>query len=125
MILNQQFENRDYPLSIASLGDQKLDNVKTYRYLGAEIKYDEPTTGLAEMNLRSDAAEFKFYSLTKNLLNMKINIKIRAQFLNALIRSRITYSCQTWSVTKLQLNKMTSVYMSFEKDDKGGIQEKR
>ena len=34
MIFNQQFENRDYPISIASLGDQKLDNVKTYRYLG-------------------------------------------------------------------------------------------
>ena len=125
MILNQQFENRDYPISIASLGDQKLDNVKTYRYLGAEIKYDEPTTGPAEMNLRSDAAECKFYSLTKNLLNMKINIKIRAQILNSLIRSRITYSCQTWSITKLQVNKMTSVYMSFlRKMTKGGYRRK-
>ena len=56
---------------------------------------------------------------------MKINIKIRAQFLNALIRSRITYSCQTWSVTKLQLNKMTSVYMSFlRKMTKGGYRRK-
>ena len=77
------------------------------------------------MNLRSDAAECKFYSLTKNLLNMKINIKIRAQILNSLIRSRITYSCQTWSITKLQVNKMTSVYMSFlRKMTKGGYRRK-
>ena len=44
---------------------------------------------------------------------MKINIKIRVQILNSLVRSRITYSCQTWSVTKNQLAKMTSTYMSF------------
>ena len=125
MIFNQQYENREYPVSIASLGDQKLDNVKTYRYLGAEIKYDEPTTGSAEMSLRTDAAECKFYSLTKNLLNMKINIKVRVQILNSLIRSRITYSCQTWSITKLQLNKMTSTYMSFlRKMTKGGYRRK-
>ena len=125
MIFNQQYEDREYPTSIASLGDQKLENVKSYRYLGAEIKHDEPTTGPAEMNLRSDAAECKFYSLAKNLLNMKVNIKIRVQILNSLIRSRVTYSCQTWSVTQLQLNTMTATYMKFlRKMTKGGFRRK-
>ena len=56
---------------------------------------------------------------------MKINIKIRVQILNSLIRSRITYSCQTWSITKLQLDKMTSTYMSFlRKMTKGGYRRK-
>ena len=56
---------------------------------------------------------------------MKINIKIRAQILNSLVRSRITYSCQTWSVTKNQLGKMTSTYMSFlRKMTKGGYRRK-
>ena len=90
-----------------------------------EIKHDQSTSGATEMNLRTDAAECKFYSLTKNLLNMKINIKIRAQILNSLVRSRITYSCQTWSVTKNQLDKMTSTYMSFlRKMTKGGYRRK-
>ena len=125
MIFNQQYENRNYPTSIATLDGQILENVKTFRYLGVEVKHDEPTTGATEMNLRSDAAECKFYSLTKNLLNMKINIKIRAQILNSLVRSRITYSCQTWSVTKNQLGKMTSTYMSFlRKMTKGGYRRK-
>ena len=77
MIFNQQYENTNYPASIATLGGEMLGNVKTFRYLGAEVKYDEPTTGATEINLRSDAAECKFYSLAENLLNMKINIKIR------------------------------------------------
>ena len=56
---------------------------------------------------------------------MKINIKVKVQILNSLIRSRITYSCQTWSITKLQLNKMTSTYMSFlRKLTKGGYRRK-
>ena len=77
------------------------------------------------MNLRSDAAECKFYSLAKNLLNMKVNIKIRVQILNSLIRSRVTYSCQTWSVTQLQLNTMTATYMKFlRKMTKGGYRRK-
>jgi len=33
--------------------------------------------------------------------------------LNSLVRSRIVYSCQTWSTTKTQLNRMNALYMSF------------
>ena len=40
MILNQQYESRDYPISIASLRGCPLENVKIYTYLGCEIKYD-------------------------------------------------------------------------------------
>ena len=76
MILNQQYESREYPASIASLNGSKLENVKTYRYLGCEIKYNEHTTGEAELNLRSDAADCKFYSLARNMMNMKINLKV-------------------------------------------------
>jgi len=125
MIFNQQFEGREYPSSISSLNGKQLENVKSYRYLGSEIRFDEHTTGETEINLRSDAAECKFYSLTKHLLDMKINIKIRALMLNSLIRSRITYSCQTWSVTKRQLDQMSATYMLFlRKMIKGGYRRK-
>ena len=125
MIFNQQYEDREYPTSIAVLGDRRIENVKMYRYLGSEIRFDEHTTGETEMNLRSDAAECKFYSMAKNLLNMKINVKIRVNMLNSLIRSRITYGCQTWSITKTQLDHMTSVYMSFlRKMTRGGYKRK-
>ena len=125
MILNQQYEDRHYPASIATLRGNPLENVKTYRYLGCEIKFNEHTTRAAELNLRSDAAECKFYSLGRSMFNMKINLKIRITMLNALVRSRIVYACQTWNVTQTQMRKMSSVYTTMiRKMTKGGYKRK-
>ena len=66
MIPNHQYLNTDsstYPKSIASLNNIPIENVTNFRYLGDEIKYDEPSTGDAEINLRIDVAENKFYEL--------------------------------------------------------------
>ena len=102
-----------------------MENVKTYRYLGCEVKYDEPTTGETELNLRSDATDCKFYSLARNLMNMKIRLTTRIRILNSLVRSRIVYSCQTWSTTKVQLNRMNALYLTFiRKMVKGGYKRK-
>ena len=32
---------------------KELDNVKIYKFLGCEIKFDEPTTGTTELNSRA------------------------------------------------------------------------
>ena len=58
MILNCEGE---YPGSIASLNKEPVENVENYKYLGCEVKFDEPTTGKTELTLRSDMAECKFY----------------------------------------------------------------
>ena len=113
MILNQHLEGREYPSSIGKLRGQELENVVSYKYLGCEIKFDEPTTGITELNMRADAAECKFHSLTRNMLNRKIKLKTPIRMLNSLVRSRIIYSCQTWSLTKAQLNQMNSQYICF------------
>ena len=113
MILNQQHEERDYPSSIASLNGEQLENVRTYTYLGCEIEYNKPSIGDAELNLRRDASECKFYSLSKNLMNMKICLRTRTNILNALVRSRAVYACQAWSITQMQLQSLNAAYMSF------------
>ena len=125
MILNQQYDNGEYPTTIGLLRGKELDNVKIYRYLGCEIKFDEPTTGTTELNLRAEVAECKFYSLSRSMMNKKINLKTRTTMLNSLVRSRIVYSCQTWSTTKTQLNRMNALYMSFiRKMTSGGYNRK-
>ena len=113
MIMNQHLDNGEYPESIGQLEGKPLENVKNYRYLGCEIKYDEPTTGEAEINLRTDAADTKFYSLAKNMMNMKIDIKIRAIMLNSLVRSRLAYSCEAWHLTQRQLEKVSATYHGY------------
>ena len=121
MILNQKYEEREYPNTICSLEGEAIENVEKYRYLGSEIKYDEPNTGQMELNFRADVAECKYYSLSRNLFNMRINIKTRTKMLNSLVRSRLLYSCQTWCCTKAQMNRMNAKYLSFlvlpEKND--------
>ena len=126
MVLNQQYESKEYPQCISTLRGVNLANTKRYRYLGCEIKYDEPSTGETELNLRTDAAECKFYSLSRNMMNMKISLKTRIRMLNSLVRSTIAYSCQTWNATRTQLNRMNSQYLTFiRKMTKGGYKRKK
>ena len=57
MILNQQYLRKEYPSSISELNGIKIENVTVFRYLGCQIKFDEPGTGEAEIELRIDCAE--------------------------------------------------------------------
>ena len=113
MILNNQYRQTNYPKCISKLRGEELVNVTNYRYLGCEIKYDEPTTGDAELTLRYDAADSKFYSLSRNILNRKIKLKTRTMMLNSLVRSRMVYGCQTWCLTSTQTKKMDSNYFTY------------
>ena len=125
MILNQKYEEREYPNTICSLEGEAIENVVKYRYLGSEIKNDEPNTGQTELELRTDVAECKYYSLSRNLFNMSVNIKTRTKILNSLVRSRLLYSCQTWCCTKAQMSRINSTYLSFlRKMIKGGYRRK-
>ena len=126
MILNQKYEEREYPNTICSLEGEAIENVVKYRYLGSEIKNDEPNTGQTELELRTDVAECKYYSLSRNLFNMSVNIKTRTKILNSLVRSRLLYSCQTWCCTKAQMSRINSTYLSFlRKMIKGDTVEKK
>ena len=52
---------------------------KNYRYLGCEIKFDEPTTGITELNLQAEVAECKLYSLSRSKMSGKINQRHKQQ----------------------------------------------
>ena len=114
MIFNHQdTEKEKYPSTIATLNGEDLENVKVFRYLGSDIKFDESSTGEAELNLRTDAATGKFYTHSRNMMNQKIYMKIRVSMLNSLVRSRLTYGCQTWNCNTNQMNKLNSTYMGY------------
>ena len=129
MIVNHHYlpnVNSAYPKSISTLNSVPIENVKTFRYLGDEIKYDEPSTGDAEIELRIDVAECKFYELSKKLLNFNIHIKTRVLILNSMVRSRLTYSCQTWNLTTRQADRVNATYTSMlRKMIKGGFRRKK
>ena len=64
------------------------------------------------MNLRIDSAESKFYQHGKKFMNNRIHLTTRVKLLNSLVRSRLTYGCQIWTMTKEQLERITSTYNS-------------
>ena len=125
MILNHQYTNKEYPDKLMSLNNSPVENVKTFKYLGCIIKYDEPSAGDTELELRIDTAQCKFYELGKNMMNFRIMLATRVKILNALVRSRLTYSCQTWTLTKKQASHVNAAYMSMlRKMVKGGYRRK-
>ena len=114
-ILCQDNENppRDYPESIIDLCGQAITNVPSFKYLGSKIQHDEHTTGWTEINFRIDSAKAQFAQQKNLFTNHNISIKTRTKFLNSYVRSRLTYSCQNWALTKIQFNKLDSVYATF------------
>ena len=46
------------------------------------------------------------------MLNYKILLRTRVNVLNAMVRSRLTYSCQTWNVTTRQMESINLTYSS-------------
>ena len=46
----------EYPEKIAQIANENIANVKSFRFLGSEIRYDQPNTGDTEIELRIDCA---------------------------------------------------------------------
>ena len=49
-------------------------------------------------------------NIRKSLKNRKIKLATRVSILNSLVRSRLTYGCQTWILNNRQIDKLNSVY---------------
>ena len=59
-------------------------------------------------------------------LNQNIRIRTRVKILNSIVRSRLAYSCQTWNLTKRQMDRIDSTYTSMlRKMVKGGYRRKK
>ena len=116
MIFNFKYLERNYnstyPESIATLEDQPIENVKQFRYLGDEVRFHEPSTGDAEIDFRISIAQAKFYEIIEKLTNFKIHLNTKVLIFNSLVRSRLTYSCQTWNITQIQMQKINSAYIT-------------
>ena len=103
LILNYTDPPENYPKSFITINNIKIENVKTFKYLGVKINYQETDTGKTEIKYRISTANFKFRELKHVFENHKIKLSTRIKFYNAYVRSRLTYLCGLWSVsTKLK-----------------------
>ena len=111
MILNYQGES--YPENIITINNQKIKNVKSFKYLGAILSYNEAGTSNLEISNRIAMANAKFASLKKLLCNYHLRLSIRIRFYEVYVRSRLCYCCETWTLTKHQLQQIEAAHMNF------------
>ena len=126
LILNFNGNDESYPNSIITMRSHPIKNSKTFRYLGATIMYNNSSTGDVEIGNRISAAKAKFFELKSLFTNHKINLKTRQQFLDSLVRSRLTYGSQAWVLTQKQFDRLQSEYVYFQRFMvKGGFQRRQ
>ena len=102
-----------YPSSIISINETKLKNVKEFKYLGVWNTYNNIHIGEREVNYRIGSAAAAYSKHRQLLTNRNIWLSTRVKFLNAYVRSRLTYGCQSWRPTQKELNKLDAIYNSY------------
>ena len=76
--------------------------------------------------MRIDAARAKFFELKQFFRNHKIHRQTRISFLNALVRSRLTYGLQNWILSSRQLTQLETAYTGYLRHiTRGGHQTRR
>ena len=81
MILNYKYLSND-TLNFW-LNNEDIENVRIFRYLGDDIKFDEPSTGDAEIDLRIAVSEGKFYEEAPKPQDITINTHQDSEFVGA------------------------------------------
>ena len=101
--------------------DNVLENVSEFCYLGHNIfNGDDDFTGL-----RIARATAKFNELSSILRDQDIKLPIRRKFLEACVRSRLTYATQSWRPSEKQIQKLESCWFGFlRRMIKGGFRRK-
>ena len=102
-----------YPQSIVNLNGIEIKNSKSFKYLGAFTQYNNSSTGDVELEHRITSAICKFYELKPFFTNYKIKLHTRVLYLESLVRSRLMYGCQYWTLTKTQFKHVESQYVKF------------
>ena len=104
---------KEYPTSIININEHRIDNKNSFKYLGTKLACCQPSAGDVEVKHRKIQASVAFNENRKLLKNYRINLQTRVHFLHSLVRSRLTYNCQRWALTKAQAGTLNSSYVRY------------
>ena len=93
--------------SLFNIGDEKIENVNEFTYLGQVITTTEDTCFTEYRIARANA---KFNELRKVLCDHKVNKRTRRKMVEACVRSRLTYGLQAFYPNERQLKKLEACW---------------
>ena len=98
--------------SLFSIGDVPIKNVRTFKYLGHVITNndDDPSHYLS---FRISSAYQKWNELKHVFTDKRIFMSTRVKLLEACVRSRLLYSCQSWDLLASEITKIESIWHGF------------
>ena len=98
--------------SLISLGGVALKNVRVFKYLGHMITNndDDPSHYLS---FRISSAFQKWNELKHVFIDPRIFMSTRIKLLEACVRSRLLYSCQSWDLSVSELRKLETIWHNF------------
>ena len=98
--------------SLISLGGVALKNVRVFKYLGHMItnNNDDPSHYLS---FRISSAFQKWNDLKHIFIDSRIFMSTRIKLLEACVRSRLLYSCQSWDLSVSELRKLETIWHNF------------
>ena len=110
MAFNVPEETKSLP-SLFSLGGVPIKNVRKFKYLGhmENNTNDDPSLYL---NFRISSAFQKWNELKHVFIDKRIFMSTRIKLLEACVRSRLLYSCQSWELTASELRKLESIWFN-------------
>ena len=101
------------PESILSINQTAINNTTEFKYLGVWTSSETLHIGNKELDYRINLAHNAFAENRKLFTNFNIPLQTRIQFLNALVRTRLTYGCHCWRPSTQELSKLQSAYHYF------------
>ena len=88
---------------LINVGNNKIENVRTFKYLGYTITNNEEKTSCF-LHARIGAAFQKWNERKHVLTDRRIRLSTRVRFLTKCVRSRLLYNIPTWSLTEKELD---------------------
>ena len=106
MVISKNPEGKQLEIKV---GDQKLEQVKKFKYLGTQITEDGKTE--TEIKNRINLAKSKFSTMAKILTSRSLKIPTKLKMLKCYVFSIFTYGAEAWTLTKVLENKIEAFEM--------------
>ncbi len=91
------------------IDDQDIEEVEEIEYLGQTISFKDRSNKIIKQRIKKGWNNF--WAL-KTIFKGKISLKAKIKILRSSTVPALTYGAQTWSLTKIQLEKMNTTYRS-------------